>query len=130
MRITAIAIGTALAACLAAPTVGMAQTRPTFASCDALAAERGIAEFERRSTDSPSPYRQFMVHCLAGQITGATTGAATQPMTRAATRIASRWDACDALAGRRGVAEFERRSTESPSPYRQFMVQCLAGRVR
>jgi predicted MarR family transcription regulator len=129
MRITTIAIGSALAACLAAPTVGMAQTNRTFASCDALAGQRGVTEFERRSTDSPSPYRQFMVRCLAGQISGATTGAATQPMTRAATRIASKWDACDTLAGQRGVAEFERRSTDSPSPYRQFMVRCLAGQV-
>ncbi len=130
MRITTIAIGSALAACLAAPTVGMAQTSRSFARCDALAGQRGIAEFERRSTESASPYRQFMVRCLAGQIPGTTTGVADQPMTRAATRIASKWDACDALAGQRGVAEFERRSTESASPYRQFMVRCLAGRVR
>lgn len=132
MRIVTIAIGSALAACLTIPTASIAQTRharPTFARCDALAGQRGIAEFERRSTEYASPYRQFMVHCLAGQISGETTGAADQPMTPAATRIASKWDACDALAGQRGVAEFERRSTESASPYRQFMVRCLAGRV-
>lgn len=131
MRIEMIAIGSALVACLAVPTLGMAQSRPTFARCDALAAQRGVTEFERRSTESASPYRQFMVRCLAGQISGATSGAAaaTLPMTRAATRIASKWDSCDALAGRRGVSEFERRSTESASPYRQFMVECLAGRV-
>jgi hypothetical protein len=129
MRITTIAIGSALVACLAAPTAGMAQTNPTFASCDALAGQRGVAEFERRSTDGQSAYRQFMVGCLAG-LSGTTTGAAVQPMTTAATRIASKWDACDELAGQRGVAEFERRSTEGQSPYRQFMVGCLAGQVR
>ncbi|HUI97416.1 MAG TPA: hypothetical protein VLX44_16800 [Xanthobacteraceae bacterium] len=130
MRITAFAIGSALAACLAASTIGMAQAAPpSFARCDALAGQRGVAEFERRSTESASPYRQFMVRCLAGQVSGATTGAADQPLTPAATRIASKWDSCDALAGQRGVAEFERRSTESASPYRQFMVRCLAGRI-
>jgi len=130
MRITMIAIGGALAACLAAPTVAMAQSSPTFASCDALASQRGVTEFERRSTEGPSAYRQFMVRCLAGQVPGATTGAATEPMTPAATGFASKWDACDTLAGQRGVAEFERRSTEGPSPYRQFMATCLAGQVR
>ena len=130
MRVTMIAIGSALAACLAAPTVGMAQTSPTFASCDALAGQRGVAEFERRSTEGPSPYGQFMIRCLAGQIPGATTGAAAQPMTPAATQFAGKWNACDTLAGQRGVAEFERRSTEGPSPYGQFMAKCLAGEVR
>jgi hypothetical protein len=125
-----IAIGSALAACLAAPTAGMAQSNPTFASCDALAGQRGVAEFVRRSTEGPSPYGQFMIRCLAGQISGATTGAATQPMTPAATQFAGKWNTCDTLAGQRGVAEFERRSTDSPSPYRQFMARCLAGEVR
>ncbi len=68
MRMTTIAIGGALAAFLAAPTVGMAQTSRTFAHCDALAGQRGVAEFERRSTESASPYRQFMVRCLAGRV--------------------------------------------------------------
>ena len=68
MRVITIAIGTVLAACLAAPSAGIAKPRPTFASCDALAGQRGVTEFERRSTESPSPYRQFMVHCLAGRV--------------------------------------------------------------
>jgi hypothetical protein len=130
MRIMRIAIGSAVAACLAASTAGIVQAAPSFAACDALAAQRGVTEFERRSTDNASPYRQFMVRCLAGEVTGATTGSATQPMTRTATRIAGKWEACDALAGQRGIAEFERRSTDSASPYRQFIVGCLAGHVR
>ena len=137
MRIVKIAVGSALAACLIVPTVGTAQARqarPTFATCDALANARGVTEFERRSTDTgASPYRQFMVRCLAGEINGTTSGAAmaqVQPLTPVATRMASKWDACDALANRRGVTEFERRSTDTgASPYRQFMVACLAGRT-
>ena len=72
MRILTIALGSALAACLVVTTAGTAQQRqagPTFASCDALANQRGVTEFERRSTDNgASPYRQFMLACLAGRM--------------------------------------------------------------
>jgi len=38
-------------------------------ACDALAAQRGVPENDRRSTDTgPSSWRQFMVACLAGKI--------------------------------------------------------------
>ena len=40
------------------------------------------------------------------------------------------WNTCEALAMNRGVAIQERRSSEQgPSPFRQFMVSCLGGRV-
>ena len=42
---------------------------PNWLRCDALAAQRGIAVNERRSTDTgPSAFRQFMTSCLAGKI--------------------------------------------------------------
>jgi EF hand len=44
----------------------------------------------------------------------------------------SRWLDCDTLALQRGVAVNERgrESTGGPSPWRQFMTSCLAGKVR
>ena len=44
-------------------------TSSNWLRCDALAAQRGIAVNERRSTDTgPSAFRQFMTSCLAGKI--------------------------------------------------------------
>lgn len=41
------------------------------------------------------------------------------------------WLRCDALAIQRGVLATERRSSEAgPSPWKQFMDSCLAGKVR
>jgi len=43
----------------------------------------------------------------------------------------SNWLKCDTLATQRGVEVNERRSTDTgPSPWRQFMTACLAGKVR
>jgi hypothetical protein len=43
----------------------------------------------------------------------------------------SNWVRCDALAIRRGVDVNERRSTDiGPSPWKQFMDSCLAGKIR
>jgi hypothetical protein len=43
----------------------------------------------------------------------------------------SNWVRCDALAVQRGVDVNERRSTDiGPSPWKQFMDSCLAGRIR
>jgi Ca2+-binding EF-hand superfamily protein len=43
----------------------------------------------------------------------------------------SNWVRCDALALQRGIGVNERRSSETgPSPWKQFMDSCLAGRVR
>jgi len=42
----------------------------------------------------------------------------------------SNWMRCDALALQRGIEVNERRSSENgPSPFKQFMDSCLAGRV-
>lgn len=41
------------------------------------------------------------------------------------------WSRCDALATQRGVVAEERRSSDAgPSPWKQFMDSCLAGKVR
>jgi EF hand len=43
----------------------------------------------------------------------------------------SRWLDCESLALQRGVVVNERGRTETgPSPWRQFMTSCLAGKVR
>ena len=43
----------------------------------------------------------------------------------------SNWAKCDALALQRGVDVNERRSSDTgPSPWKQFMDSCLAGKVR
>jgi len=102
---------------------------PTFATCDALAMERGVPEGTRRSSENgPSAYRQFMVACLAGKVEGR---APVPARIAAAPQIPGRWEYCDALAMKRGVPEGSRRSSENgPSDYRQFMVPCLAGQIR
>ena len=41
------------------------------------------------------------------------------------------WNRCNALADQRGISVNERRGTETgPSPWKQFMDSCLAGKVR
>jgi hypothetical protein len=131
MRITTLAITGALIVCVAVPAVAAAKKAswtPTFATCEALAMNRGVDINERRSTDSgPSPYRQFMVACLAGKVEG-------RPVVTArvapAAQIPGKWDSCEQLALQRGDSVSERRSAESgPSPFRQFMKSCLAGKV-
>ncbi len=44
----------------------------------------------------------------------------------------SRWLNCESLAMQRGVVVTERGRTDTggPSPWRQFMTSCLAGKVR
>jgi hypothetical protein len=43
----------------------------------------------------------------------------------------SRWLDCESLAMQRGVVVNERGRTDTgPSPWRQFMTSCLAGKVR
>ncbi len=70
MRITTSAIAGALIVGVAVPAVAAtkkASWTPTFATCEALAMNRGVDITERRSTEGgQSPYRQFMVACLAG----------------------------------------------------------------
>ena len=101
---------------------------PTYSRCEALALNRGIAINERRSSEyGPSPYRQFMVACLAGKVEGKPVVA---PRIAAEHEIPGKWDSCDQLAAQRGLDVTERRGTEvRPSPWRQFMSACLAGRV-
>jgi hypothetical protein len=76
---------------------------------------RGIAINERRSTDSgQSPYRQFMVACLAGKIEGRPVVAAR---VAPAEQIPGKWDSCEQPALQRGDSVSERRSSEGgPSP--------------
>ena len=131
MRITTLAVSAALIVCVAIPSVAAtkrASWTPTFATCEALAMNRGITINERRSTDTgPSAFRQFMVACLAGQVEGRPAVAAR---VAPAARIPGKWDTCEQLALQRGDSVNERRSTEGgPSPYRQFMKSCLAGKV-
>src|SRR5260370_8408627 len=82
MRITTLAITGALIVCVAVPAVAAAKKAswtPTFATCEALAMNRGVDITERRSTEGgQSPYRQFMVACLAGKVEGKPT--ATPPI--------------------------------------------------
>src|SRR5260370_15691623 len=100
---------------------------PTFATCEAIAMNRGVDITERRSTEGgQSPYRQFMVACLAGKVEGKLIATAR---IAPATQIPGKWDSCEQLALQRGDSVNERRSAESgPSPYRQFMKSCLAGK--
>ncbi len=102
---------------------------PTFTTCEALAMNRGIAINERFSSEKGrSPFRQFMIACLAGTVEG---HAPVPARIAAAQQIPGRWDHCDALAFQRGIPEGTRFSSEvGPSAYRQFMVACLAGQVR
>jgi hypothetical protein len=131
MRITTLAITGALIVSVAVPAVAAAKKSswtPTFATCEALAMNRGVDINERRSTDTgPSPYRQFMVACLAGKVEGRPVVAAR---VAPAAQIPGKWDSCEQLALQRGDSVNERRSAESgPSPFRQFMKSCLAGNV-
>ena len=133
MRITIIAIAGALVACtavsaLAAPKKAL----PSFIDCDTLAMQRGQVETERRASEGGrSPYRQFMVACLAGQISDVPRIAApVAPRRLSAGQIQSRWLRCDTLAMQRGHVETERRSTDTGlSPYGQFMRACLRGQI-
>jgi len=131
MRMTTVAIATALAACVAVPAVAAPKAgawTPTWNACEALAMNRGIEVNERRESDTgPSPWRQFMVACLAGKVEG-------KPVVTArlapAPQIPGRWLSCEELAMRRGVEVNERRESDTgPSPWRQFMSACLAGKV-
>jgi hypothetical protein len=128
---TILAITGALVTCVALPAAAATKPEawtPTYNACEALAMNRGITVNERRSSDTgPSAYRQFMVACLAGKVEG-------KPVVTArvapAAQIPGKWDSCDALAMSRGVEVNERRGSEGgPSPYRQFMVACLAGKI-
>jgi hypothetical protein len=133
MRKSAILVSGAALACIAAP--ALAQSTANYAACENLAVQRGISMQERRASEAgASPFRQFMISCLAGEVSG-TTGAAvavpaTPPTTPAGQRIATQWDKCDALAMQRGVAENERRAAETQSAWRQFMVACLGGKIQ
>jgi len=131
MRTTTLAITGALIACVAVPAVAATKAgswTPTWNTCEALAMNRGIMVTERRSSDTgPSPFRQFMVSCLAGKVEG-------KPVVTArlapAAQIPGKWDACDTLVDQRGVPQNDRRSSDAgPSSYRQFMVACLAGKI-
>jgi len=94
--------------------------------------QRGVVEGERRSSETgPSPWRQFMVACLAGKIADAPVVAVSQPrLPVPPQRVTSKWQSCETLAMQRGVSETERRSSESgPSSFGQFMRACLEGKV-
>jgi hypothetical protein len=128
---TILVISGALVACIAVPATAAtkkASWTPTYSTCEALAMNRGVEVTERRSSEEgPSPYRQFMVSCLAGKVEG-------QPVVAAriapAPQIPGRWASCEELSVKRGVEVTERRqSEEGPSPWRQFMSACLAGKI-
>ena len=136
MRMTTFAITGALIACVAVPAVAATKSTtkseawtPTYSTCEALATNRGIMVTEPRASEAgPSPFRQFMVACLAAKVEG-------KPVVTArvapAPQIPGKWDACDALASQRGIPENDRRASEAgPSSWRQFMVACLAGKIK
>jgi hypothetical protein len=132
MRMTTLAIAGALMACVAVPAMAAAKPgswTPTYNTCEALAMNRGITVNERRGSEAgPSAYRQFMVSCLSGKVEG-------KPIVTAriapAAQIPGKWDTCDALATSRGIDVNERRGSEGgPSPWRQFMIACLAGKIQ
>jgi len=132
MRIATTAIVGALVACsvvsaLAAPK----KTLPTFNDCDALAMQRGAVETERRASEAGrSPYRQFMVACLAGKISDVPRTTAPDAPRLTASQIQSRWLRCDTLAMQRGLSENEHRSSEGGiSAFGQFMRACLRGQI-
>jgi hypothetical protein len=131
MRVTALAITSALAACVALPVAAATKAgswTPTYSTCEALAMNRGITITERRESEGgASPYRQFMVACLAGKVEGKPVVA---PRVAAATQIPGKWASCEELATRRGIEVTERRATEGgPSPWRQFMAACVSGKI-
>jgi hypothetical protein len=131
MRMTTLAITGALMTCVAVPAVAATKPgawTPTYTTCEDLAMNRGIMVTERRGSEAgPSPFRQFMVSCLAGKVEGKVVVAAR---VAPAAQIPAKWDSCDALAAQRGVAENERRGSEGgPSSWRQFMIACLAGKI-
>lgn len=131
MRMTTFAVTGALIACAAVPAAAAPKGtswRPTYSACEALAVERGVEINDRGSAQGPSPYRQFMVACLAGKVEG-------KPVVTArvapAVQIPGRWDSCEQLATKRGIDVNERGRTEGgPSAWRQFMSSCMAGKVR
>ena len=73
------------------------------------------------------PYRNLIASIL-GKVEG-------KPVVTArvapASQIPGKWDACDALASQRGIPENDRRASEAGlSSWRQFMVACLAGKIK
>ena len=138
MRISMLVVASALAACATVPAfAAKAKTtaKPTYMQCEELAMSRGVNVEERRSSDAgPSPYRQFMVACLAGEVPFNAPPPATPvsiPGTPAGQQTASRWDRCAALAEKRGDIVQERHESDAgPSPWGQFMRSCMAGKIR
>jgi len=136
MRITTLAIAGALVACIAVPALAAKKAPATrsWDSCEQLSIQRGVTEGERRATENarPSPWRQFMVDCLAGKITDAPVVAASEPrLPMAARQVPGKWQSCEDLALKRGTEVDERRSgvNAAPSPWRQFMRDCLEGKI-
>jgi hypothetical protein len=129
MRMITLVTG-ALIACVVVPALAASKGdtwKPTYRTCEGLAVERGVEVNDRRTGQGPSPYRQFMVACLAGQVEG-------KPVVTAriapAAQIPGRWDSCEQLGLKRGIDVNERgRGEAGPSPWRQFMVSCLAGKT-
>jgi hypothetical protein len=133
MRIMIMAIAGALVACTAVSALAAPKkVQPSFIDCDTLAMQRGQVETERRASEGGrSPYRQFMVACLAGQISDVPRIVApVAPRRLSASQIQSRWLRCDTLAMQRGLSESEHRSSEGGiGPFGQFMRACLRGQV-
>jgi hypothetical protein len=128
---TTLAMTGALIAGMAAPAAAApkgASWKPTYAACEALAIERGVEINDRGTGQGPSPYRQFMVACLAGKIEGKPEVAAR---VAPAHLIPGKWDTCEQLAVKRGIDVNERgRAEAGRSPWGQFMNTCMAGKTR
>jgi hypothetical protein len=129
MRVITLATTAALMACIALPAAAAAKKfypwTPTFGVCDSLAFKRGVPEGERRSSESgPSSYRQFMVACLAGKVSGL---ADAPPKVAPGPMVAGKWDTCEAKSIQLGQPIQERRSEDSKQ-FIQFMRTCMAAR--
>jgi len=121
-------IGTALAiGSMSTSAFAVSKRTATAAEADVRALVRMIDK-DQNGTVSRDEFLQYM-----GQVfdrldvnrSGQLETAEVRPL------ASSNWVRCDALAFQRGIDINERRSSETgPSPWKQFMDSCLAGKVR
>jgi hypothetical protein len=114
MRLSTIVIGAVLTVCSSAV---FAQQSANFDACLALSEQRGagIESGHRNHTG-------FMRDCLAGRVPFTTGGPAVAPAPQA---YAESYDKCAALSEQRGAG-----TTSGGRNHREFMTECMAGRIR
>jgi hypothetical protein len=114
MRLSTMVIGAVLTVCSSA---AFAQQSPNFDACLALSEQRGagIESGNRNHT-------QFMRDCLAGKVPFTTGGPAVAP---APQEYTENYDRCAALSEQRGAG-----TTSGGRNHREFMTECMAGKIR